>query len=115
VLTGLRGMTAAAFSPNGEQLAVASKDTGSIELWNPARRAPRAPGGGWARAPAQGAPSPISRTAQTAVSWQPHSHHRGSPEASVSGGRILGNNCTISGRMEGARSRWPLAPTVNVS
>jgi eukaryotic-like serine/threonine-protein kinase len=35
VLPGLRGMSAVTFSPNGEQLAVASKNTDDIELWNP--------------------------------------------------------------------------------
>ena len=35
VLPDLRGMTAAAFSPHGRQLAVAPKGTGDVELWNP--------------------------------------------------------------------------------
>ncbi len=35
VLPGITGMTAAVFSPDGQQLAVASKDFSGIELWNP--------------------------------------------------------------------------------
>ena len=35
VLPGITGMTAAVFSPDGQQLAVAPKDRSGIELWNP--------------------------------------------------------------------------------
>jgi WD40 repeat protein len=35
VLPGLRGMTAVAFSPDGEQLAVAAQGAETVELWNP--------------------------------------------------------------------------------
>jgi len=35
VLPGITGMSAAVFSPDGQQLAVAPKDRSGIELWNP--------------------------------------------------------------------------------